>query len=268
MKEVFLTLQQYLESLQSRGKYTFLRLEAIAALHLTENAFKKAAHRLIKKGKVKRIRGNFYIIVPPEHQALGSLPASWFIDDLMAYLNLPYYCGLLTAASLLGSAHQQPMIFQVITTKSIRPIKLNNLQIDFYYKKFIEPHFYNTVKTSTGNMKASTPEMTSFDLVRYMEASGHINNIGTILCELFSKLSPEKLANLTEAGEVEVTAAQRLGYLLDILKLPIDLLPLEIALKSRKPLKRLLIPGVKQTVLEKNRRWKILVNEILEPDEL
>ena len=268
MKENYLTLQQYLEYLQSRGRYNFLRLEAMAALHLTENAFKKAAHRLIEKGKVRRIRGNFYIIVPPEHQALGSLPASWFIDDLMAHLNLPYYCGLLTSAALLGAAHQQPMVFQVITTKPIRPIKLNNLHINFYYKKSIHPHFCQLTKTATGNMKVATPEMTAFDLVRYMKASGHINNVATVLCELVSKLQPEKLATLAEREDIEVTSAQRLGYLLDTLQLPIDLSPLELALKSKHLLQRLLIPGVKQSILGKNQRWKILVNEALEPDEL
>jgi len=47
MKEEFTTLQAYLEHLQSRGKYSFLRSEVIAELSLTDNAFKKAVHRLM-----------------------------------------------------------------------------------------------------------------------------------------------------------------------------------------------------------------------------
>jgi hypothetical protein len=91
----------------------------------------------MQKGKLNRIRGDFYALVPLEYQAAGSLPASWFIDALMKHLKLPYYCGLLTSAALLGVAHQQPMIFQVVTTKQIRPIKVGNLQIEFLRKKDI-----------------------------------------------------------------------------------------------------------------------------------
>lgn len=268
MKEEFAILQHYLEYLQSRGRYSFLRKEAIAVLHATDNAFKKAAHRLIQKGKVNRIRGDFYTIVPPEYQASGSLPASWFIDSLMKHLEQPYYCGLLTAAALLGVAHQQPMIFQVVTFKQMRPIQVGNLQIEFLYKKIIKSHFYRPMKTVTGSMNVATPEMTAFDLVRYMRASGHVNHVATVLCELAAQLQPEKLAQLVEQDDVEVTSAQRLGYLLESLKLSFNLEPLEQALKLKKPIQRLLVTGVEQPILEHNQRWHILVNEPVEPDEL
>src|SRR4029079_17586204 len=106
-------------------------------LCLTKNAFKKAAHRLIQKGKMNRIRGDFYTLVPLEYQASGSLPATWFIDFFMKHLKQSYYCGLLTAAALHGAAHQQPMVFQVVTTKPMRAIQVGNLQIEFLYKKMI-----------------------------------------------------------------------------------------------------------------------------------
>ena len=86
MKEYFDTLPQYIEHLQSRGRYCFLRSDAIEMLCLSDNAFKKAAHRLARKNKVIRIRGDFYGILPLEYQASGSLPASWFIDSFMRSL--------------------------------------------------------------------------------------------------------------------------------------------------------------------------------------
>lgn len=268
MKEEFISLQRYLESLQSKGQYIFLRNETIAALHITDNAFKKATHRLILKGKVNRIRGDFYTIVPLEYRASGSLPASWFIDSFMKQIGLPYYVGLLTAASLLGAAHQQPMVFQVVATKQIRPIQVRRLQIEFLYKKTINPYFYQPMKTATGYMNVATPEMTAFDLVRYMKTAGHINHVATVLCELAPNLQSEKLVQLVEQNDVEITSAQRLGYLLDILKLPINLEPLEKLLKTKKPLPRLLVTGVEQSIVEHNQRWHILVNESVEPDEL
>lgn len=268
MKEEFKTLQQYLEHLQSRGRYCFLRSDVIATLYLSNNAFKKAVHRLIQKRKVIRIRGNFYTILPLEYQASGSLPASWFIDFFMKYLKQPYYCGLLTAAALHGAAHQQPMIFQVVTTKPMRPIQVSNLKIEFLYKKEIQSHFYQPIKTVTGSMNVATPEMTAFDLVRYMNAAGQVNHVSTVLCELVEQLDAEKLGVLLKNNDVEITAAQRLGYLLDVLQLPIDLAPLEHQLKQRKMSRRLLVLSSGEPIIERNQRWQILVNEPVEPDEL
>jgi predicted transcriptional regulator of viral defense system len=268
MKEEFETLQQYLEHLQSRGRYCFLRSDVIAKLCLSDNAFKKAAHRLMQKNKVIRIRGDFYTILPLEYRASGSLPASWFIDFFMKYLEQPYYCGLLTSAALHGAAHQQPMVFQVVTTKPMRPIQVNNLKVEFIYKKEIQPHFYQAVKTVTGSMNIATPEMTAFDLMRYINAAGQVNHVATVLCELVEKLNAEKLGALLKNDDVEITSAQRMGYLLDVLQLPIDLMPLENQLKQRKISRRLLVLSSNEPIIEYNQRWHILVNEPVEPDEL
>src|SRR5207244_10392072 len=66
-----------------------------------------------------RSRRGFYVIVPPEYRVAGSLPAAWFIRDLMDYLRRPYYVGLLTAPSLHGAAHQAPQEFQVVTDRAL-----------------------------------------------------------------------------------------------------------------------------------------------------
>jgi hypothetical protein len=58
-------------------------------------AAQTALRRLKQQGRVVSPRRGFYVVVPPEYRAAGSLPASWFIDDLMRYLDQPYYVGLL-----------------------------------------------------------------------------------------------------------------------------------------------------------------------------
>ena len=160
------------------------------------------------------------------------------------------------------------MVFQIITTKPTRPIQVGNLQIEFFCKKLIHTYFYEHTKTSTGYMHVATPEMTAFDLMRYMRVSGWIHHVATVLCELVSQLCPKKLLQMVAVYDVELTSAQRLGYLLDILQLQVDLEPLEQVLKIRKPIYLVLITGIKQPILEKNKRWHILVNEYVEPDEI
>jgi hypothetical protein len=73
-----ITLSTYLDQLRTDGRYWLSRKEAIEALQINDKAFKLSAHRLSIKGSLKRVRGDFFIIVPPEHRAIGALPAIWF----------------------------------------------------------------------------------------------------------------------------------------------------------------------------------------------
>lgn len=268
MKENKTTLSAYLDKLRMDGQYWLSRKEAIEFLQISDKAFKLAAHRLSIKGSLKRVRGDFFIIVPPEHRPIGALPAVWFIDALMRHLKQPYYIGLLSAAALHGAAHQQPMTFQVITNKPTRDITVGQILIAFNYKNTISSHFYQSKKAVSGMVQISTPEMTAFDLVKYMNDAGQVNNVATVLSELVEQLDAKKIAELVKNDDVEIATAQRLGYLLDILQLPIDLLPLESELKKCKTSRRLLVVSSEQPIIEYSQRWHIEVNEQVEADEL
>jgi predicted transcriptional regulator of viral defense system len=268
MKDVKLTLTTYMNQLRADGVCWLSRREAISVLGVSADAFKLAARRLAAKGALQRVRGDFFIIIPPEHRVIGSLPAAWFIDSLMKHLGQEYYVGLLTAAALHGSAHQQPMAFQVITDKPTRDIVVGQVYIQFVHKKKVPPHFYQLRKAMSGSIRVSTPEMTAFDLVRYLKVSGQINHVATVLSELADQLSSEGLGTLLKNGDVCITAAQRLGYLLDTLKLPVDLMLLEKQLKQHNFSRRLLVVSDDQPIIEYNKRWRIDVNEQVEVDEL
>ena len=92
--------------------------------------------------------------------------------------------------------------------------------------------------------------------------------MATVLCELGNNINADALSKVVEQGDVEVTVAQRLGYLLDTLNLPIDLTPLGRVLKNKKPKQKFLVTGSTEPVIECNHRWSILVNEQVDPDEL
>jgi predicted transcriptional regulator of viral defense system len=261
-------LQDYLLYLQSQGQFSFLREEAMAYLDIEYPAFTQSAHRLIKKGRLNRVKGEFYTIVPPEYQVQGSLPAHWFINALMGHLKQDYYVALLSAAAWQGATHQLTSTFQVLTDKPMPAIQTGHVCIEFLYKKKIKPHYYKKTKTEGGMVNISIPEMTACDLLRYVEPAGHINHIATVLYEMGETLKPEILAQLLEQNDIQITAAQRLGFLLETLEIPIDLAPLISVLKTKGAKRRLLVAGSEQAVIEYNKRWHILVNEIVEPDEL
>ncbi len=119
------------EQLQSQGRYTFTRPEAESESKRSFVAAQTALRRLKEQGRIVSPRRGFYVIVPLEYRVTGSPPASWFIDELMLYLAQPYYVGLLSAAAIHGAAHQQPMVFQVVTNKPTREMRAGKVAIQF-----------------------------------------------------------------------------------------------------------------------------------------
>jgi predicted transcriptional regulator of viral defense system len=204
----------FLDALQASGRYTFTRVEAARALGLSDIALKNALWRLARTGRVTSPRRGFYVIVPPEYRVAGSLPAAWFIRDLMDYLGCPYYVGLLTAASLHGAAHQAPQEIQVVTDHPVGTIEIGRVRIRFVKKVHLSRTPTIGVTTPTGEMRVSTPEATAFDLVRYPEHGGGLSNVATVLQELTERLHGGELVRVAEAAG-EMAYAQRFGYLLD-----------------------------------------------------
>ena len=56
------TLAELVDSLQKRGRYTLIRPDAMQALGISANAFRKAAQRLARSRRLVRIRGDFHAI--------------------------------------------------------------------------------------------------------------------------------------------------------------------------------------------------------------
>ena len=168
------TVDAWVDSLQARGRYTFLRAEAITSTARSAEAVKKALQRLARRRRVVKVKRYFYVIVPLEYLHAGGPPPSWFIDDLMKAIERPYYVGLLSAAALHGASHQQPQEFQVFTDRPIRPLQGVRARIRFFVNKRIAEITVQNVKTATGAMRVSTPESTALDLVRFAKAAGDL----------------------------------------------------------------------------------------------
>ena len=125
-------LAAFVDGLQAQGRYTFTRSEATGAQGRSEVALKAALQRLKRQGRIASPRRGFYVLVPLEYREAGGPSASWFIGDLMRFLGQPYYVGLLSAAAIHGAAHQQPMVFQVITDRPTRPAGAGRVRIEFH----------------------------------------------------------------------------------------------------------------------------------------
>ena len=261
-------MKRFLEELQSNGIYTFSREKVKEHLNVSESALKKLLQRYEKKGYIVKLRRKFYLIIPIEYKKVGIIPPFWFIDDLMKYLNIKYYVGLVTAAGIYGSSHQQPQIFQVIVNKQLPSIRVKQLQIDFITKlKITKDEFIESKKSETGMFKVSSPELTCFDLVKYMKRAGGINEVVSIIDHLKNRIDNNKLKKLANSS-IATVHIQRLGYIFKYLGDEQRAQILKSVLKNKRYFPALLIPDEKSEIIGKDRDFHIVINYKIEVDEI
>lgn len=215
MKERYKYLDTYIDDQRSDGRYSFTADDLRKRFVLSDEALKKSLQRLKREKKVAMVRKGFYVIVPPEYRVKGIIPTSFYVNDLMKFLNRDYYVGLLNAAALHGAAHQQPQKFTVITRgSSLRKIQNEQVDIHFLIKKSWNHDGIEKKKVSTGFINVSSPELTALDLINFHNAVGGFDRIATVIEELSEKIIAEKLIESAKQYE-KLVVIQRLGYLLE-----------------------------------------------------
>lgn len=255
-----------LDDFQRQGLYGFQRSKVENALPVSSAAVGKALNRLAEKGRVKRIRKGFHVIVPVEYATQGLPPSDWFINDLMDSLDLPYYISLLSAAALYGAAHQQVQQLQLVVPRQERSLQLPGLSIRFFRKQDFDSTPLQSRKGHSGMLPVSTPEATALDLVRYARHIGGLDVVITILSELAESIDPAKLATAA-TSESQIAQIQRLGWLLDDLGHTDLADALHAALPTANPLPRAALdPGAPRSGTTTANRWKIMENTRPEAD--
>jgi len=258
--------REYVFSLAASGRYHFSSRDAQAVLGVSADAAKLALNRLAKQNLIASPARGFYVIVPPEYQSLGCLPADQFIPDLMKRLDLIYYTGLLSAAQYYGAAHHRPQEFQVFLAKSRRPIKCGSVRVAFMMRKRIEEVTVQSFNTPRGVIVMSTPEATAVDLVGYQNHAGGLSQVATVLAELTEKINPEKLANA--AATAPIPWAQRLGYLLENVGGGEKINPLREYVRKHVKRSVQLLQNAPHEKVQRNSDWKLYINTEIEAESL
>jgi predicted transcriptional regulator of viral defense system len=204
----------YIKFVRANGHLAFTSEEARLYLGISQNALNCGMYKLKKKGDVISPARNLYVIVPPEHQSIGCIPAEELIPIIMRHWGLDYYVALLSAAISYGASHQKPQIFQVITGKQIKPLVFGKIKIEFIFKKFFDDSFVRKKTVKTGYLNIASPELIACDLLHYPTHAGGLNHIATVLSELIEALDSEKLMALVRVTH-DKAWVQRLGYILE-----------------------------------------------------
>jgi len=247
----------FLDRQLALGRVAFPLADLVKETGLSVTAARNQLLRL--PDRVTRVspRQQFFLIVSPEHRAVGTPPVGWWLHDYFQWLGQPYYLALQSAASALGSNPQALQVTQVMTRIPRRAIEVGRIRVQFFVKRTVERTPTQPLANAFAPLQVSTPEATTFDLIRYAARIGGIGRVAETIAPLLPLLHPAALRRVLTI-EDEVATAQRLGFVLEALKATSlakvvqDWLPVGLIFVP-------LVPGLRGEAPE-IKRWKILNN--------
>ncbi len=265
-------LQKWIEAQMMRGRYVFIKEDVTnLGMYSKTDSLNRALYRAQEKGVIMSPWQNFYVAIPMEYRLKGEVPPSFYIDHLMRFLGREYYVSLLSAATLNGAGHQRAMLFQVtVQGKQIRSAVKNGTLLDFNLKKEIPSLYINKVKVQTGYMNVSCPELTALDLVSQEEKVGGLSRVAEVLIELAERMKWDE-SKLALFDYFNAPVVQRLGYLLDLIEeseLANGLM--QLAKQTGKIVRKVRLKQSKPETedMEIDKKWKIIINQKIETDEI
>ena len=271
-KSFIMTLQKWIKDRAIHGFPTF-SIEDVreTGMYSSEQILQNELYRLCSNKTIASVYRGFYVIIPVQYVLRGSVPATYYIDQLMAYLSKPYYVCMLSAAELLGAAHQRPQQFSVMTTfPKRRVVSTRNVIIDWFYREGLPEDALITKNTETGTIRISNPLLTAADLVQYQQHIGGLSRVATILEELSEQINiKSQFASL--ASFVKKVTWQRLGYILEHVVEENELADELYEQIRNLPGSLMYMPlstSAEDNTSDRNSRWKININVQIEKDDL
>lgn len=182
-----------------------------------------ATHRATNEGLMFSPTRGLHVLVPPEYRSWGSVPADWFIDDMMSHLGSTYYVAYLSAAARHGASHQAVQQFQVITEKRVESRSRGRVKLTFYRSSSIESRAVERQNGPTGVLCVATPETCLLDLAERPTAGGGMSTLLEVVGEL-----PIDVACLYDAAPLRPrSVVRRAGWLLERTQPDLDIRRLE-----------------------------------------
>lgn len=267
-----MALQKWIRDRAIHGYPTFSFEDVrMAGMYSSEQILKNELVRLCSNKTIINVYRGFYVIVPVHYVLRSSIPATYYIDQLMAYLHKSYYVSMLSAAELLGAAHQRPQQFSVTTVYPRgQLVSTRNVTIDWFYRERLPEESLITRNTETGIIRISNPLLTAADLVQYQQHMGGLSRVATILEELAEQIDIRSQFSPL-VPYVKTVTWQRLGYLLENIvgaTNVADGLHERLRSLSIRPIYKPLSTSADDTLSKRDNRWKININVQIEADDL
>lgn len=266
-----MTVRKWIDELEMTGHSTFSLENVVDAFpSLGRQVVQNNLMRLKCEKRIVSVYRRFYAIMPIRYKSRGIMPPTYYVPDLMHFLNRPYYFSLLTAARVWGASHQAAHV-DFVTTQYPALNSSENLNscIQWCYRYRMPTEFTVERKESDGRVLYSSPELTAVELVQYEQHCGGLSNVATVLSELSSALAFDKLPDEFFAY-CKGASIQRLGYILEEVLEAKDVAE-AVYRQWRKhftPVRAKLGVSSNKDAFAHSPRWHIDVNDVLEVDDL
>lgn len=205
-------VERFAERLLARGRVAFGLAELTASTQLSSIAAKNQILRL--HGKIVRVspRRQFFLVVAPEHRALGAPPVTWWLHDYFKWLGHPYYVALQSAAALHGSQPQAIQTMQVMTDEPRREIELGRIRIRFFVKSKLSQTPTQQLPGAHARLFVSTPEATALDLVLYADRIGGIERAMETIEPMLHSMRTKELRSVLRAARASAVVKLASGF--------------------------------------------------------
>jgi hypothetical protein len=246
----------FIEQRLAVGRVSFSLADLVKETGLSVIAAKR---QLLRLDHIVRVspRQPFFLILSPEHRAVGAPPVTWWLHDYFQWSKQPYYLALQSAASSFGANPQALQVTQVMTKIPRRSLEIGRVHVQFFVKQTVEQTPMQPLANAFAPLQVSTPEATAFDLIRYAARIGGIGRAAETIVPLLPLLRATELRRVLKI-ENEPATAQRLGFVLEKLRAPKLAKVVKEWLPSA-PALIPLIPGLRGDAPE-IKRWSILNN--------
>lgn len=178
------TFSRLWDRLISEGVVSITVRDLAARADTTMEATFRAVHDAKKAGVIFSPAQGLYVLVRPEYRSWSTVPADWYMDDMMCHMGRNYYVSFLTAAGLHGASHHASQLFQVVVDKTVRDRDVSGVRLRFYQSGAIDARATEQKTYPNGVMTVATPETCLLDLAERPDAGGGLNIILEVVPEL------------------------------------------------------------------------------------
>lgn len=248
-----------LSSLEHGKKATFTFSDAMERLSYTKRqVVRNVLSRLVKKGRVKRIKKGVYLLVPFRFKDWGVHEFS-----LVPLLTKKYYISFWSALSFWSLTEQMPRQIYIATKV---PMKIKTFEeVNYKFVKLSSRYFFGFIEEEIHKRKVNiaSKEKAVLDCLLHPEYCGGIGEVAKAIRDFWKDLDWEKIQGFLKKMN-NSAVERRLFYILSFLKIR---KPLSILGKKKFIGFRMLDPSMPKHG-EYNKKFGLRINIDLEEDML
>ncbi len=244
---------QLLFELEQRKDFIFTFQDAKKILGTSDASVKNVLKRLKKKNRVIRLHRGVYLFAPMKSGPKGHWSEHAFALVPFLVKTKDYYVSFVTAMNYWGMTEQIPRTVYVVLRRQKKPLEAQSSKFIFVKKPRLGE--YEKFNVSGAEVNLASREQTIIDALLFPQYSLGIEEVTKAIVYSQKELNWTKLIFL--AKEEKKVVQQRLGYVLDLLKLS----------KYSKKLKgnfadfAWLDPSYAKKVLTRDKKWGLKINK-------